>query len=201
MRFSIIIPAYNAAGHIRKALDSIKSQSFTDYELIVICDSCMDDTEAIAKEYGAITETVHYHADGLTRNRGLELATGEYVLFMDDDDWWLHEFVLEQLDNEISNHPIADIICFAFIFKGAGYARPVRKIGFHWPAAWCKCYKRRKIGDARFSAITDGSADMQFFNDMFNKGLVVYDWDMPLYYYNYKRPGSISEHNTYKVIL
>ena len=198
MRFSIIIPAHNSAGFIRKALDSIKAQSFTDYELIVICDACDDDTEQIAKEYGAITEAVSYHCDGLTRNRGLELATGDYILFMDDDDWWLHEFVLEQLDQKIREFYWADIICFGFIFRYLGYARPVRKInGYHWPACWSKCYKRTAIGTARFSNATDGSADMQFFEAMFSKGLQIVDWDMPLYYYNYWRDDSISESRTY----
>ena len=55
MRFSVIIPAHNAAGHIRKALDSVRSQTFRDYELIVVCDSCTDDTQEIAEEYGART--------------------------------------------------------------------------------------------------------------------------------------------------
>ena len=53
MKFSIIIPAHNAAEHIQNALDSVTEQTFTDYELIVICDSCTDNTEQIAKEYGA----------------------------------------------------------------------------------------------------------------------------------------------------
>ena len=51
MMFSIIIPAHNAAEYIRKGLDSIKSQSYKDYELIVVCDACTDNTEAIAREY------------------------------------------------------------------------------------------------------------------------------------------------------
>lgn len=201
MKFSIIIPAYNSAGHIRKALDSIKAQTFTDYELIVVCDSCTDDTGRIAAEYGAHVEAVSYHCDGLTRNRGIELATGDWLLFMDDDDWWLHEYVLQQLSDKIDKITYADIICFSFIFKGAGYAKPVRSPGWHWPACWCKCYRRSKIGNSRFSDVTDGSADMQFFDQMFNKGLTIYNWDMPLYYYNYKRPGSISEHNNFEVIL
>lgn len=193
MRFSIIIPAYNAEDHIRKALKSIKQQLFTDYELIVVCDSCTDRTQEIAKEYGAITEAVNFHADGLTRNRGLELAKGDYVLFMDDDDWWLHEFVLEQLNEQLTKHPEIDILCFSFIMKGVGYMQPTGMRGMHWPACWAKCYKREKIGGARFSNITDGSADMQFYWLMFNRNLKVLDWDMPFYYYNYLRKGSISE--------
>ena len=84
MKFSVIIPAHNSAGHIRNALDSIAEQTFTDYELIVVCDSCTDNTADVAREYADIVEEVEYHADGPTRNRGIELATGDWVLFMDD---------------------------------------------------------------------------------------------------------------------
>ena len=195
MKFSIIIPAYNSAGYIRKALDSVKAQSCKDYELIVVCDSCGDDTEQIAKEYGAVTEAVNFHADGLTRNRGIELARGDWVLFMDDDDWWLHEYVLQQLSDELTDD--IDMLCFGFIFKEIGYAAPVRKRnGLHWPACWNKCYKRTAIGDARFSSRRDGPADMQFFLQMMSKGLRIKNFNMPLYYYNYWRPHSISEQFT-----
>lgn len=197
MKFSIVIPAHNSSGYIRKALDSIAAQSFTDYEVIVVCDSCTDNTAEIARGYGATVEEVSYHADGLTRNRGIELAKGDYILFMDDDDWWLHEYVLEQLDQKTNELFWADIICFGFIFRHIGYAKPVRKHnGYHWPACWCKCYRRSTIGDARFSSVTDGSADMQFFEQMFSKGLSIVDWDMPLYYYNYWRDDSISAKGT-----
>ena len=103
MKFSIIIPAHNAAEHIQNALDSVTEQTFTDYELIVICDSCTDNTEQIAKEYGAITEKVAYHCDGPTRSRGLDIAKGDWILFMDDDDWWLHEYVLEQINSKLTD--------------------------------------------------------------------------------------------------
>ena len=197
MKFSIIIPAYNSAGHIRKALDSIKSQTFTDYEIIVICDSCTDDTEVIAREYGARTEAVSYHADGLTRNRGIELAAGDWLLFMDDDDWWLHEYVLQQLSDKIDERPDADIIAFSFIWREIGYMTPTSRGGGNWIACWCKCYRRECIGSARFSNLVDGAADIQFFEQMFFKGLRVMNWDMPMYYYNYLRPGSISETHGY----
>ena len=195
MKFSIVIPAYNAAGHIRKALDSIKAQTFTDYEIIVVCDSCTDNTEEIAQEYGAYTTSVSYHCDGPTRNVGIDMAQGEWLMFMDDDDWFLHEFVLEQL-NSVLNDSI-DILCFSFIFRHVKYANPYGNGGRRWTAAWNKCYRRSTIGDARFSDATDGSADVQFYIEMFSKGLRVIDWDMPMYYYNYFRPGSISEINGY----
>ena len=191
MKFSIIIPAYNSAGYIHNALDSIAEQSFKDYELIVVCDSCTDNTEQIAKEYGARTAAVHYHRDGLTRNRGIEMARGEWILFMDDDDWFLHEFVLEQLSEKLDD--TMDILCFSFIFSGVKYAKPTGNGYNHWTAAWNKAYRRSVIGAARFSDVADGSADVQFYSMMFSKGLRIVDWDMPLYFYNYYRKGSISE--------
>lgn len=191
MKFSIIIPAHNSAGYIQNALDSVVEQTFEDYELIVVCDSCTDNTEEIAKEYGARTVAVDYHCDGLTRNKGIEMAQGEWVLFIDDDDWWLHEFVLDQLNSRIND--AIDILCFSFIFRGIKYADPLGNGGSYWVACWNKCYKRSAIGSSRFSDTTDGSADVQFFSQMFNKGLRIATWDMPMYYYNYYRSGSISE--------
>lgn len=192
-RFSIIIPAYNAENHIRKALDSVKSQSFKDYELIVVCDSCTDRTEEIAQEYGAITIPVDYHNDGLSRSRGLDEAKGEWILFMDDDDWWLHEFVLQQIDEKLKSiHSYIDILCFSFIFKGIKYAEPRGNRGRHWIAVWNKCWRREAIGSTRFPCVKMCS-DRYFHQDMMKKGLNIVDWDMPMYYYNYLRKGSISE--------
>lgn len=192
MRFSIIIPAHNAEGHIRKCLDSIKQQTFKDYELIVICDSCTDHTEEVAREYGAITERVAYGRDGLTRNKGLEKAKGEYVLFLDDDDWWLHEYVLEQINQKLNENPGLDVLAFSFIFKGWMYATPLSNRGDHWIAVWSKCWRRAFIQDCKFSNEWSVS-DVQFHRQAFAKHPKVLDWDMPMYYYNYLRKGSISE--------
>lgn len=192
MRFSIIIPAHNSAAYIRKALDSIKQQTFQDYELIVICDSCNDNTEQIAKEYGAITARVGYSRDGLTRNDGIARATGEYVLFMDDDDWWLHEYVLELLDRKLKENPDIDVLCFSFIFKGVKYATPTGNGGKHWVAVWNKCWRRTLIADVKFSNELSTS-DLTFNQKAMAKLPRLLDWDMPMYYYNYMRVGSQTE--------
>ena len=190
MKFSIIIPTHNGATYIRKALDSVKSQTFKDYELIVICDACEDNTAEIAASYGAKVLTVDYKNDGLTRDAGLDAATGDWILFMDDDDWWLHEFVLKQLAGKLRNE---DILAFSFIFKGFNYCEPLSNGGgTYWPAVWNKCWKRSFIGDTRFPNVTPNS-DAYFHAAMFGKKPKVVNWDMPLYYYNYMRPGSLSD--------
>lgn len=196
MMFSIIIPAYNAAGHIRKALESVKAQDFDDYELIVVCDSCTDDTEQIAKEYGARTATVNFNRDGLTRNVGINMAQGRYILFMDDDDHWLHEYVLTMLFNMIVLND-ADIIAFAFIWKGRGYASPQHDGGLFYPAVWNKCYKRSIIGDTRFGDEWSVS-DLPFTQALFAKKPKIFAWNMPFYYYNYMRKGSITERDSHE---
>lgn len=190
MKFSIIIPAHNSARYIQKGLESIVNQTFDDYELIVICDSCTDDTEKITKEYGAITKSVNFHCDGPTRNVGLDIATGDWVLFMDDDDWWLHEFVLDQLDQKTA-FMREDILAFSFIWKGLGYTPPLSLSGDYYPAVWNKCWRRSFIGDTRFPNVYSIS-DYYFHNEMMKKCPKIVNWCMPLYYYNYLREGSIS---------
>ena len=62
--FSVIVPAHNAAGRIRKLLDSIKMQTFDDYQIIVVCDDCQDDTADIAREYTDTVLEVGWHSCG-----------------------------------------------------------------------------------------------------------------------------------------
>ena len=192
MLFSIIIPAYNAEHHIYRALDSVVNQTFGSYELIVVCDSCEDRTEEIARAYGARTATVNYHLDGLTRNKGLDMARGEWVLFMDDDDWWLHEFVLEQLAGKVGKEG-EDILRFSFIWRNRCYAKSGDYI-----AVWNKVWRRKFIGDTRFSD-REWWSDIDFNDAMMAKNPKIVDWDMPMYYYNFLRKGSISWLNEMKI--
>ena len=190
-RFSIIIPAHNAEEHGLRAFNSVKSQRFTDYECIVVCDACEDLTEDAAKAFGFNAVSTNFGNDGLARSKGLDMAQGEWVLFMDDDDWWLHEYVLEQIAAKLEQFD-CDVLCFSFIFKGVGYAQPLGNQGYPWPAVWNKCWRRKFIGETRFPNVYSIS-DAYFHGEMMAKNPTMAIWDMPLYYYNYLRPGSISE--------
>lgn len=192
MRFSMIIPAFNAEDHIIKGLESIKSQTFKDYELIVVCDRCKDRTKEIAESYGAKTLEVDFGRDGLTRNAGLDIAQGEYVLFMDDDDWLLHEFVFEEIHRKLKQANDPDLLCFSFIWKGVMYANPIARNGDLYPSVWNKAWKRSWIGDTRFTDVYSIS-DFYFHNAMMKKPHRRIIWDSPCVYYNYLRPGSISD--------
>ena len=200
MFFSIIIPAYNSENYIHKALDSIQQQSFRDYELIVVCDNCVDNTYEIACEYADKVYQVDFSNDGMARNCGIDNAKGRYILFMDDDDWFLHEFVLEMLHDKLKSYKSKlDILCFGFIYAHKGYAQPSSQRfnhGNQWTAVWNKCWRRTAIGKTRFPEV-EMCSDRYFNNTMFKKvlkkSLTVVDWDMPLYYYNYMRTGSQTE--------
>lgn len=189
-KFSVIIPAHNAENHIRVLLNSIARQHFRDYELIVICDSCTDNTEQIAREYGAITENVTFGRDGLTRDRGLDIATGEWVLFADDDDWFLHEYVFQQL-HDMLVRCTTDVLNFAYIWKNKGYIAPSHDTTFKPRVAhvWANAWRRDAIGDARFGDATFCS-DTYFLKAMRTRVNGVTLWDMPMYYYNFMRHGS-----------
>ena len=208
-KFSIIVPAYNAEDRIRKVLGSIKSQEFTNYELIVICDSCEDNTEKIAREeFGAITSIESFHNDGLSRSKGLDLATGDYVLFLDDDDWWISDDVLTMLDKMIDrSSPVIDIFQFGFIWKGKGYynadmsktdlANPNIEGIQIYANVWSKCFKRSFIGDTRFPNVYSIS-DSKFIEELIKKKPKVAFFDYPIYYYNWLRKGSISQQDRAK---
>jgi len=187
--FSVIVPAYNAADHIKPLMTSIATQTFQDYELIVVCDSCIDDTEEIAKSYGARTIPVQYHLDGLTRNKGIDEARGQWLLFADDDDWFLHEYAFEQLADMAGKHD-EDAVLFSHIDRERGYMRHSPD-NIHVPV-WSKCWRREFIGDTRFPYRHYWS-DCDFHNKIMRKPHKFVYWDMPLYYYNFMRKGSITQ--------
>lgn len=196
-KFSIIIPAHNDESRIQKALDSVRSQSYHDYELIVVCDACTDNTAEVARMYTNNVIEIDFHRDGLSRNAGLDIATGEWILFIDSDDWWLHEFVLEEIAGEIARQEF-DVLAFGFIWRNVGVTFPLRPGNLLWPNVWSKLWKRSFIGDTRFGDEWSVS-DLGFTQRVLAKMPILVTWDMPLYYYNYMREGSITETDSRRV--
>lgn len=88
---SVVIPAYNAAWCVRKAIDSVLAQGWRDFELIVVNDGSLDDTLAVLQSYGDAIHIVDQPNGGMSnaRNAGIRTARGEFLAFLDADDWWL----------------------------------------------------------------------------------------------------------------
>ena len=94
MRLSIVIPMYNAAASIEKCLVSTQQQDIpsTDYEVIVINDGSTDDSSLVATEVAAKYENILIYSQengglSVARNAGLDKAKGDYIMFLDSDDW------------------------------------------------------------------------------------------------------------------
>lgn len=198
-KFSIIVPAYNAEERIEKVLNSITYQErVKDYELIVVCDNCTDNTANIVREKysNAKVFEVNFGNDGLSRSKGLDEATGDWIMFLDDDDWWLHEFVLDILDKALisCNHEL-DILQAGFVWKGKGYYGSCKELDGTirlYSNVWTKCFRREFIGDTRFPNVYSVS-DMKFIEALLLKHPRIKVLDHPIYYYNWLREGSISE--------
>ena len=91
--FSIIVPVYNVEKEIRKCLDSLKNQTYGDFEVLCVDDCGNDSSIDIVKEYAQndsrFKVLTHEHNRGVSaaRNTGLDNAIGEFVMFVDSDDW------------------------------------------------------------------------------------------------------------------
>ncbi len=102
IKLSIIIPTHNVEEHIYTCMDSIVNQGLNKTEVICIDDCSTDSTLDILKEYEeycdniTVIENEENHGPGYSRNRGLDVATGEYVCFIDSDDW-IEDFSLGYL--------------------------------------------------------------------------------------------------------
>ena len=92
-KVSIIIPVYNVEKYIRQALDSVISQTLKDIEIICINDCTPDKSFEIVKEYAendarfVLFEMESNQGQGIARNRALDIAQGDYIMFLDPDDW------------------------------------------------------------------------------------------------------------------
>lgn len=104
---SVIIPTYNRAGLLKEAMDSVLAQDFwpkstpaDDFELIIVDDGSEDGTAAVVETYGRRVryDTRPHRGVSAARNRGLALARGEFIAFLDSDDLWLKEKVRLQMN-------------------------------------------------------------------------------------------------------
>ena len=127
-RVSIIIPVYNVENSISKSLDSVLSQTFKDYEVICIDDYSTDNSLKVLKEYAQkdnrikIIEQNQNQGQGVARNLGLDAATGEYIMFLDSDDWF-EPNACEEAYNQISKNQ--DDIVFFNYFNYSEYTNAI----------------------------------------------------------------------------
>lgn len=103
-KISIIIPCYNIAHHIGRCIDSVLSQTFTDFELLLLNDGSKDETLTILEDYAQRNERIKVfthsnHGVSYTRNRGIKNARGKYIMFIDGDDYVKPDYLEKHLEH------------------------------------------------------------------------------------------------------
>jgi len=102
IKYSIIVPNYNKGEYIEECLNSILSQTYKNYEIIVIDDGSTDNSLEIINKFDVLCLKTNRLQAGGARNLGLKHATGDYIVFLDSDDYLTSDNVLEKLTNVIN---------------------------------------------------------------------------------------------------
>lgn len=224
MKFSVIIPAYNVADYIEDCVKSVLQQSYSDFEVIIVDDGSTDNrTPQMVDSLGGMDSRIriiHQENSGLSeaRNSGISIAQGEYLLFLDGDDFWSEKDFLLKLSETISKNQAE---CFIFSYHFYYSKNDHKKISFNQlqqgillvdklelvqegallTPAWNKCVARSKF-----------SKEL-----LFPKGLFFEDglWcakvlkyidtycyiDLPAVMYRQNRSGSITNRVTEEKVL
>ncbi len=217
MRFSIIVPVYNVEAYLSGCIDSILAQEFTDYELILVEDASTDSSKQICESYVSKYPDkikLMYGGErpsggpGEPRNRGLTIATGEYLFFADSDDK-LYKSALSDI-NKCIESTAADMVVFGFTeldqkdrvlssyvpaYDGVISEKERGTIIYQTPSVWNKVYSR-KMFDELGILFTSGVwyEDVRVVPKYLCKAGVVACVSKSLYKY-YKYDGSIMNSN------
>lgn len=118
-RFSVVIPAYNAAATIARAIASVHAQSWRAHEIIVVDDGSSDATQRIALDRGATCIRQPNAGPSAARNRGVAAASGDWIAFLDADDWFLPDRLRVHAEM-IGADPALDFVVGGFDYADAG---------------------------------------------------------------------------------
>lgn len=153
MRFSVIVPVYNIEKYIKRCIESVQMQDFKDVEIIVIDDCSTDNTKEEMKKISGIKIIEHNENKclGAARNSGMEIATGEYIIFLDGDDYLYDEHVLGKLDKLIGDNK-PDVVYMGFQITGSREetiipteetcTRKYKVALDQYPNVWSKCWNK-----------------------------------------------------------
>lgn len=118
MFFSVIVPVYNVENYLSECIEGIVRQSFKEYEIILVDDGSTDGSSELCDEwknkYDSI-KVIHKSNGGLSdaRNVGANQAEGEYLVFLDSDDYWNDEFFLEKI-HDMTHMSNLDLVVFGY---------------------------------------------------------------------------------------
>ena len=163
-RVSIIIPVYNAEKYLGEAIESVLKQTYPDFELLLINDRSTDRSREICMEYCKkddrlvlLENNSPIHGPGVTRNIGMDYATGAFIYFMDADDWIEKDLLRDTVT--FAEKTGADIVPFGFVIEDSGkqIRKPLKPCGnFEYPdfkyianeivrGTWAPCMELIKV--------------------------------------------------------
>ncbi|MBR6034359.1 MAG: glycosyltransferase family 2 protein [Clostridia bacterium] len=162
IRFSVIIAAYNIEEYIQRALESAANQTLKNIEIIVVNDASTDNTKQkileMQEKYDNIIYLEHEKNKkaGGARNTGLAIAKGEYIVFLDGDDYLAENDVLERLDKVIGND-IVDVTYLGFKIEGdreelvlptpETCTKTFKAAVDKYPNPWSKCWRKAYLDE------------------------------------------------------
>lgn len=201
---SIIVPAYNIADYLPRCLDSIINQTYKNLEIIVISDGSIDNTNEIITKYAEKDNRIvpilkENTGVSDTRNKGLDIAKGDYIGFVDGDDYIEQDMFEILLSNAVKYDVDISHCGYQMVFpsKVDYYYNTGKKCEFDnangivelikaeyiEPGAWNKLYKRDLLKDIRFDTSLVESEDLLFNVQAFKKCNKSFYEDKPLYHY------------------
>ena len=204
LKISVIIPAYNIAEYLPRCLDSIIDQTYKNLEIIVISDGSTDKTNDIIKEYekkDSRIVAVLKENSGVsdTRNKGLDIATGDYIGFVDGDDYIEPEMYEVLLNNALENNADISHCGYQMVFptRVDYYYNTKKKViqdnnkgirdlivgDYVEPGIWNKLYKKEVLDGVRMPSNIRINEDVLFnFYAFIKSEKAVYE-DLPFYHY------------------
>ena len=217
LKYSVISPVYNIKEYLQDCIDSVLAQSVCNYEVILVNDGSTDGSDELCNEYAKKhpqIQVVHQRNQGVSaaRNTGLEKAVGEYVLFLDSDDWW-EPNLLELLTPITENG--CDLVEFGFQIVsqddsckkvyppllsnglcGKDYLQQLfQNLSMPTGACWCCAYRRQFLIDdqLRFPIGVRYGEDIKFRMAVLEKASSVYAISKTPYCYRI-RNSSVTNH-------
>jgi glycosyltransferase involved in cell wall biosynthesis len=227
---SIIVPIYNCELFLDFCINSVLSQTFNNWQLLLINDGSTDNSLNICKKYAERDKRIKYfdlENQGVSnaRNIGLDNAIGDFILFIDSDDWISKDTLEKVIDFQKLNQ--SDIILFSYYKSSNGQLttdnylkqnshllsdsncikhrvvgffnekidEPTKTDAFNTP--WAKLYKKSVIGNIRYIKRSEvGMEDVLFNIQVFNSASTFSYLDEKLYYYRLDNPNSLTKTDT-----
>lgn len=207
---SVIIPIYNTEPYLEQCIESVVNQSYRDLEIILINDGSTDGSGDICRKWEKSDSRIRYvekcnEGQGVARNLGIGLANGEYMVFIDSDDYLdlnliqkAYDFITEQKADicVYAHYEVGDELepCLLYykLQQGSNVRENQTLFSFMMPILWDKMFSSKLVKNAGITMSNRICEDLVFNGQLYGRAEKICMLNEPLYYYRYKRNGNMS---------